>query len=56
MLSYMNKMEKHTLGTIPILSTYAISTYHHLRCEFESRSGEVSSIQLYVIKFAMGLR
>jgi hypothetical protein len=36
--------------------TYAISTYHHLRCEFESRSGEVNSIQLYVIKFAMDLQ
>jgi hypothetical protein len=36
--------------------TYAISTYHHLRCQFESRSGEVNSIQLYVIKFAMDLR
>ena len=25
--------------------------YHHYRCEFESRSGEVYSIQHYVIKF-----
>ena len=39
-----------------ILSTYAISTYHHLRCEFESCSGEVYSIQQYVIKFASDLR
>ena len=27
-------------------TTYAISTYHHYRCEFESRSGEVYSIHL----------
>jgi hypothetical protein len=31
--------------------TYAISVYHHLRCEFKSRAGEVYSIQHYVIKF-----
>jgi hypothetical protein len=29
--------------------TYVISAYHNLRCEFESRSGEVYSIQHYVI-------
>ena len=32
-------------------SIYAISAYHHIRCEFEPRSGEVYSIQHYVIKF-----
>ena len=26
-------------------TTYAISAYHHCRCEFEFRSGEVNSIQ-----------
>ena len=31
-------------------TTYAISDYHHYRCEFESSSGEVYSIQHYVIK------
>ena len=35
---------------------YAISAYHHKRCEFESCSGEVYSIQHYVIKFVSGLR
>ena len=34
----------------------AISAYHHLRCEFESRSGELYSIQHYVIKFPSELR
>jgi hypothetical protein len=38
-------------------TTYAISAYHHYRCEFESRSGEVYSIQQhYVIKFVSDLR
>jgi hypothetical protein len=36
--------------------TYAISAYHHKSCEFESRSGEVFSIQHYVIKFVSDLR
>jgi len=32
-------------------TSYAISANHHWRCEFESHSGEVYSIQHYVIKF-----
>ena len=32
------------------ITIYAISVYHHKRCEFESRSGEVYSIQHYEIK------
>ena len=36
--------------------TYAISAYHHQRCKFEPRSGEVYSIQHYVIKFVSDLR
>jgi len=31
-------------------TTFAISAYHHWSCEFESFSGEVYSIQHYVIK------
>ena len=38
-----------------LLTTYAISAYHHLSCEFESCSGEVFSIQHYVIKFVSDL-
>ena len=30
-------------------TTYAISAYHHRSCEFELLSGEVYSIQHYVI-------
>ena len=37
-------------------TTYAISAYHHKRCEFESCSGEVHPIQHYVIKFVSDLR
>ena len=37
-------------------TTYAISAYHHWSCEFESRSGDVYSIQHYVIKFVSDLR
>ena len=33
-----------------------ISVYHHWSCEFESHSGEVYSIQHYVIKFVSDLR
>ena len=35
-----------------LLCSYA---YHHWSCEFESRSGEVCSIQHYVIKFVSNL-
>ena len=37
-------------------TTYVISAYHHLHCEFELCSGEVYSIQHYVIKFVNDLR
>jgi hypothetical protein len=36
--------------------TCAISAYHHWRCEFESHSSEVYSIQHYVIKFVSDLQ
>ena len=35
---------------------YAISAYHHLRCEFAPCSGEMYSIQHYVIKFVSDSR
>ena len=37
-------------------TTYVISAYHHLHCEFESHSCEVYLIQHYVIKFVSDLR
>ena len=36
-------------------TTYAISANHNQHCEFESHSGEVYSIQHYVIKFVSDL-
>ena len=35
-------------------TTYAISAYHHLCCEFKSRSGR--DVQHYVIKFVRDLQ
>ena len=37
-------------------TTYAVSAYHHRSCEFKSCSGEVYSIQHFVIKFVRDLR
>ena len=37
-------------------TTYVISAYHHYRFEFEHRSGEVYSIQHYVMKFMSDFR
>ena len=41
---------------VEFTTTCAISAYHHYSCEFEHRSGEVYSIQHYVIKFVSYLR
>ena len=40
---------------VRFITTYAISAYHHLFCEFEYRTGEVYSIQHYAIKFVSDL-
>ena len=37
-------------------TTYAISAYHHRSCEFDSRSGNLCSIQHYVIQFFCDFR
>jgi len=39
---------------VGLATTYAISAYHHLCCEFESRSGR--GVQHYVLKFVSDLR
>jgi len=39
-----------------LITTYTISANNHKRCEFKSHSGEVYSIQHYVIKFVSDLR
>ena len=41
---------------VGLMTTYAIRAYYHQRCEFEPHSGEVYSIQHYVIKFVSDLR
>ena len=41
---------------VGFITTYVISAYHHQRCEFEPRSGEVYSIQHYVIEIVSDLR
>jgi len=41
---------------VEFITTYAISAYYNKRIEFESRSGEVYSIQRYVITFLSDLR
>ena len=46
----------HDRVVIGLIATYAIGAYHHQRCQFESCSGEVYSIQYYVIKFVRDLR
>jgi hypothetical protein len=45
----------HDRMVIGFITTYAISAYDHYSCEFESCSGEVYSIQHYVIKFVRDL-
>jgi hypothetical protein len=37
-------------------NTYVINAYHHYSCEFESRAGQIYSIQHYVINCQNGLR
>ena len=46
----------HHRMVIGFITTYAISVYHHSRCEVESSPGEVYSIQYNVIKFVSDLR
>jgi hypothetical protein len=41
---------------VAFIPNYAISPYHHQRCEFESHLVEVRSIQHYVIKFVSHLQ
>ena len=44
------------LGHRDRMIVHVLSAYHHWRCEFESRSVDVYSIQHYVIKFVRALR
>jgi hypothetical protein len=46
----------HDRMIVGFITTYAISAYHHSHCEFEPCSGEVYSIQHYLIKFVSDLQ
>ena len=52
------KLRRHGRDRMVVgsITTYTICDYHHGRCGFESRSGEVYSIQHYMIKFVSDLR
>ena len=52
----MRDRRGHNRIVVGFRTTYAINFYQHYRCEFESRSGEVYSIQHYVIKFVSDVR
>ena len=56
MLSHSRGRRGRDHMVVGITITYAIGAYHHLRCALEARSGEVHSIQHYVIKFVSDLR
>jgi hypothetical protein len=53
-----NKVGRHGRDRVVVrfVTTYANSAYHHYNCEFETCSGELSSIQHNVIQFASDLR
>ena len=48
-------MECRGRMVVGFTTIYAVSAYDHKRCEFEPHSGEVYSIQHYVIKFVSDL-
>jgi hypothetical protein len=52
---YINLKGHHDCMVVGFITTYEISAYHHYSCAFESRSGEVYSIQQYVMKFVSDL-
>ena len=58
MTAYLLTRDSHGRDRMVVgfITTYAISAYHHLCCDFESHSGEVYAIQQYVIKFLSDLR
>ena len=54
-LSWWTRRDRDRM-VIGFTTTCATSAYHHNRCEFESHSGEVYSIQHNVIEFVSDLR
>ena len=54
-MSYRNRGRRDRM-VVGFTTIYAISVYHHKRCEFKFCSGKVYSIQHYVTKFVSDLR
>ena len=54
-LIYLRGRRGRDRMVVGFTTTCTISACHHFSCEFESRSGEVYSIQHYVIKFVSDL-
>jgi hypothetical protein len=46
----------NTLNNISVISCRSISVYHHWSCDFESCSGEVYSMQYYIVQFGSFFR
>jgi hypothetical protein len=56
LLKDMRDRRGRDLMVVGFITKYAISACHYKRCEFESPSGEVYSMQHYMIKFVSNLR
>jgi hypothetical protein len=54
-MSYRNRGRRDRM-VVGFTTIYAISVYHHKRCEFKFCSGKVYSIQHYVTQFVSDLR
>jgi hypothetical protein len=54
--TFNNISHGHDRMVVGFITTYAIGSYHLKRCEFKSWSGEVYSLQHYVIKFLSDLQ
>jgi hypothetical protein len=52
----INYLVTYSVCVLWFITTYAINASHHQRCDFEPRSGEMYSIQHYVIRFVSDLR
>ena len=50
------KLCGHDRMVVRFTTTYAMATYHHWSCEFESFSSEMYRIQHYVMKFVSDFR
>ena len=54
-VQYFNNIYYFKYKNVAVMVNFAISAHHHWSYEFECRSGEMYSIQYYVIKFVSDL-